>query len=106
MVECTKSDWKLFKNKIVEWQERYMEKLNKEYIEILSGKESAADKFWKLEERVRKDKKHPGVIIEMNKRDVIFNIFRLLDAEVIERDELEEFSEDLKDTVNFLMSRR
>ena len=69
-------------------------------------KESAADKFWKLEERVRKDKKHPGVIIEMNKRDVIFNIFRLLDAEVIERDELEEFSEDLKDTVNFLMSRR
>ena len=106
MVECTKNDWKLFKNKIQEWQERYIEKLNNEYIEILNGKESAADKFWKIEERIRKDKKHPGVIVEMNKQDVIFNIFRLLDAEVIEQGDLEDFSEELKGAVNFLMSRR
>lgn len=30
------SDWKLYKSKIADWQEGYMEKLCKEYIELLS----------------------------------------------------------------------
>lgn len=41
-MECSKSDWNLFRTSIVEWQENYMDKLNKEYIEILSGKENAS----------------------------------------------------------------
>ena len=31
-MECSKSDWKLFRAKIANWQENYMDKLNKEYI--------------------------------------------------------------------------
>lgn len=34
--EFTKKDWKLFRSKIVEWQENYMNKLNEEYIAILT----------------------------------------------------------------------
>ena len=30
-----------------------MEKLNKEYVELLSGDEPASKKFWALEERIR-----------------------------------------------------
>ncbi len=33
----TKKDWSLFREKIADWQETYMDKLNKEYIELLSG---------------------------------------------------------------------
>ncbi len=106
MVECSKRDWKLFKNKIPEWQERYMERLNKEYMEILKGKECASDKFWKLEEKIRKDKKHPGVIVEMNRQDMVFHIIALMDAGIIQQEELEGFSEDLQGVVNFLLSRR
>ena len=29
----TEKDWKLFKSKIADWQEAYMGRLNKEYIE-------------------------------------------------------------------------
>ncbi len=47
-MEYSKQDWNLFKSKIAGWQENYMEKLNKEYMEIISGNESASDKFWKL----------------------------------------------------------
>lgn len=43
----TEKDWKLFRNKISDWQEAYMDKLNKEYIELLS--EGAID-FEDLEE--------------------------------------------------------
>lgn len=37
-IECSKSDWKLFRTRIVEWQEEYMERLVKEYIDMLNGK--------------------------------------------------------------------
>ncbi len=35
----SKKDWKMFCSKIAEWQESYMDKLNKEYMKILSGSE-------------------------------------------------------------------
>lgn len=34
--EFTEKDWKLFRSKIVGWQEAYMDRLNKEYIDLLS----------------------------------------------------------------------
>lgn len=42
-----------------------MERLVQEYIDMLNGTGNASDKFWKLEERIKKDKKHPGVMIEL-----------------------------------------
>ena len=62
-MECSTNDWKLFKIRLVGWQENYMDKLNKEYINLLTGAKNASDKFWELERRIKKDKKHPGVII-------------------------------------------
>jgi len=32
----TKKDWTLFRNKIAGWQENYMDRLNKEYVELIS----------------------------------------------------------------------
>ena len=49
----TEQDWKLFKSRIAGWQEAYMDKLNKGYIELLSGEGLASDKFWKLENRMK-----------------------------------------------------
>ena len=61
MNKFSEKDWKLFRSKIAVWQEAYMEKLNKEYIELLSGEGNASDKFWALEKRIRGDKKDCGV---------------------------------------------
>lgn len=55
-----------------------MERLVKEYVDLLSGTENASDKFWKLEERIKKDKKHPGVMIESSKGNMIFDIAALI----------------------------
>lgn len=35
-MEMSKSDWKLYRQKIAGWQEAYIERLNKEYIDLLS----------------------------------------------------------------------
>jgi len=65
--------YNLFKTRIAEWQESYMEHLVKEYIDLLSSAENALDKFWKLEVRIKKDKKHPGVMIELSKGNMFFD---------------------------------
>lgn len=61
MNRFSEKDWKLFRSKIADWQEAYMEKLNREYIELLSSEGNASDKFWALEQRIREDKKDSGV---------------------------------------------
>ena len=104
-MEVSKSDWKLFRARIGDWQEAYMERLVKEYIDLLDGVENASDKFWKLEERIKKDKKHPGVIMEMSKSETIWNIVYLIRLNVIAYDDLVDFSDELKESVALIMDR-
>ena len=44
MIEISKRDWKLFCEKIVSWQEAYMESLEVEYIALLESNEPASKK--------------------------------------------------------------
>ncbi len=106
-MEVSKKDWKLFRACIGEWQEAYMERLTKEYIDLLSGdeNENASDKFWKLEERIKKDKKHPGVMLELSKENMIFDIVTLINRDVITVVDLKDFSDELKEYVNYLLHR-
>ena len=103
MVDISKADWKLFRERISGWQEAYMERLTREYIELLSGNEPASKKFWALEERIREDKRQPGVQLELKKSEVGWDLIRLLGEGVITESDLEGFSEDLKDTVVHLV---
>lgn len=48
MIEPTKKDWKLYREKIAVWQENYMERLVEQYSELLSGDLPASAKFWEL----------------------------------------------------------
>jgi len=104
-MEITKHDWKLFRSKIADWQESYMEKLCKEYMKLLGGDGIASDKFWALEKRIKKDCKKPGVILEMNKQNMAWDIVSLIRDGVITPDDLEEFSDGFKEMVTIIMQR-
>lgn len=104
-MEVSKNDWKLFRARIGDWQEAYMGSLTKDYIDLLSGDENASDKFWKLEERIKKDKKHPGVMLELNKGNMVFDIVALINSGVITTTDLIDFSDGLKESVDFLLHR-
>ncbi len=99
MNRFSEKDWKLFRSKIAGWQEAYIDKLNQEYIELLSGESDASDKFWALEKRIREDKKDCGVQCEMKRSNQFYIILSLLDEGAITIDDLEDFSDDLKDTI-------
>ena len=82
-----------------------MERLVKEYIDMLNGNGNASDKFWELEERIKKDKKHPGVMLELSKGNMIFDIVALINSGVITTANLEGFSDELRESVDFLVHR-
>ena len=87
-MDISKKDWKLFREKLPDWQENYMDKLNKQYIELLSNeKETASDKFWELAKRIKNDRKNPGVIMDMRKSEAIWNIINLIRLNVITHDD-------------------
>ena len=105
MVEISKADWKLFRERVPEWQEHYMERLTKEYIELLSSPGYASEHFWELEKRIKSDKKHPGVVLEMNKSEAIWDIAVFIKKKVITVEELCGFSQELIDSVNEILDR-
>ena len=105
-MDISKKDWKLFREKLVGWQENYMEGLVKEYANFLNDdKKPASEKFWELEKRIKEDKHHPGVIMEMSKSKVIGDIVRLMRLKVITYDNLSDFSDELQQEVKRILEQ-
>ena len=103
MRNFSEKDWKLFRKKLPDWQEAYMERLCKEYIDLLSSDIDASDRFWELEKRIKADRKKTGVIAIMSRSEMIFNIAKLVNDGAISMDDLEEFSDDVKTAVRMLL---
>ena len=106
MTYITKADWKLFRERISDWQESYMDRLVKEYIVFLQSDKAASEKFWELEKRIKRDRKRPGVLIELDKSEMIWDLCGLIRDGVITTDDLDGFSEDCRETVEQLLNRQ
>lgn len=104
-MQIAEHDWKIFRKKIQNWQEDYMERLAKEYISLLQSEKKASAKFWELEKRIKQDKKSPGVLVDMRRSTAINNIVNLVLGEVIYLDDLDEFSDDLQEAVKFMVEK-
>lgn len=106
MDRFSEKDWKLFRSKIADWQETYMEKLNGEYIELLSGEGDASEKFWTLEKRIRHDKKDCGVQCEMSRSNQFHIMLSLLNEGAITLEDLSDFSEEVQETMKHFYELR
>lgn len=105
MNKFSEKDWKLFRSKIADWQENYMDRLNKEYIELLSGEGNLSDKFWALEKRIREDKKDCGVQCEMSRSNQSYIMMSLLNEGAITLEDLEGFSDELREIMRRFTDR-
>ena len=72
MTQISKKDWKLYREKLPQWQERYMEGLIQEYIDFL---------------------------VEVRKSTAIDIILRMIKLKVISKDDLNDFSSELKQEI-------
>ena len=102
-MEISKSDWRLFREKLPQWQENYIDRLNREYIELLRADQAPSDKFWALDERIKTDRRKPGVVLSIRKSDVVFQLAALLHDEAICMEDLDDFSDELKESVKRIL---
>lgn len=101
MYQSEEKDWKLFREKLPEWQETYMKRLIKEYTELLNGEEAASEKFWALEMRIRADRHSLGVRVDEVTRSKLQNILTgLIIENVISEDDLQDFSGELRESTH------
>ena len=89
-------DWKLFRKRLPEWQERHMQALLDEYVAIIAGDGNPSTKFWKLEGRLKKDVRHVGVQAEMSRSRMDLNLLCLLREKAITMSDLDGFSDEVK----------
>ena len=61
--------------------------------------------FGNLKRESKNDKKHPGVMLEINKSEAIWDIAIFIKKKVITLKDLEGFSEDLIDSVTEIINR-
>lgn len=83
-----------------------MGRLCDEYIELLNGDGDPSEKFWQLDQRIRSDKRNPGVQLEMTRTNFIYNIIALINNDVIGIEDLEGFSDELKEIVKDFLERQ
>ncbi len=104
MLEVKESDWKLFRKRLPVWQESFMERLNQEYLQILSGDGLASDKFWELEKRIHTDRKRVGVVAEMRRSRMFLNLVCLMNDGAITEKDLDGFSDELVEAVKHFVA--
>ena len=102
----TERDWQLFRSRIPQWQEAYMDRLNQEYVVLLTAEGNASDKFWTLEKRLREDKQSVGVCAEMSRSKLIWNLMALLDEGVIAKADLDGFSDSVMGALDYYLRRK
>ena len=101
MYQSEEKDWKMYREKLPEWQEAYMEQLIEEYSELLNSDKAASEKFWALDKRIRADRQSLGVRIIEERRSKLQNILTgLIIEHVISLDDLQDFSEELRESTS------
>ena len=89
MYKVKEADWEKFRKKIDFWQENYLRRLNKEYIDILKQDKAASEIL--------------EVMVIMRRSIMLDDILELIRDNVIEFKDIVEFSDDLKDTVRQIL---
>ena len=92
----SEKDWKLFRKRLPEWQERHMQSLLDEYDAIIASNGNTSTKFWKLNARLKTDIRHVGVHAEMRRSRMHLNLARLLYEKTITMSDLDGFSDELR----------
>lgn len=102
MYQFSEADWNLFRERYPEWQENYTQRLLDSYAKILAESGAPSEKFWALDRKLRHDKETLGVKPRFSRNAMHENILTMLLNEVITMDDLDGFSDGLRESVRWV----
>ena len=103
MQDISEKDWKLFRRKLPEWQKNHMNRLFKEYKELIDSDLDEGKIFYQLKNRVNSDYRTPGVCVSISRKDTPFTVAQLIYDKAISLDDISEFSDDFKEVVELYL---
>ena len=83
-----------------------MQRLCHEYASLLTSEKAGSQAFWELNERIKQDKKSPGVQVELRKATMLWDIVAMLRDGVINMENLAGFSDELIENVKSVIQER
>ncbi|MBP3856634.1 MAG: multidrug transporter [Ruminiclostridium sp.] len=99
------SDWKLFQSKYAEWNENYIDRLCKDYMEILNSDKAPSERFRVLSDRISSDRQKVGFAVRNSRSQMLRNIVDLVERGAITLDDLDSFSDELKTAVKVITDK-
>lgn len=99
-------DWKIFKGNIPKWREQYISIKNKEIISVLTEKnKTPTEQFWKSKENMNKTSRIlSDCFDELSRSEMIQKLLYMYNYGVISKDDLVEFSDELKEKLYIILS--
>jgi len=99
----SEADWKVWRRLHAVALERFCQKILKEAAKLESGEGSSHERYIKLYQLVkRRDKKVGEIFDGPSRSDAYFKIAAAVQARVLTKDEIAEFSEDTQNVIAFL----
>lgn len=101
MTDPAKADWTLFQSLLPQWQERFMSRLCDKYAAVLTGPYRGSEAFWEVKRLIRQDVKRIGAMGGVEQSEMADIIADLLREQVITAEDLADFSDEVKETVEW-----
>ena len=95
--EFIESDWKIYRERRSVWIENFMDRICKQYIDLLASGASATERIKTLYSSLQKDTGKIDIVVRDSRTYMKQNIRHLLEEDVISLKDLEGFSSELQD---------
>lgn len=103
MADPAKAGWTLFQSLLPQWQERFMSRLCDKYAAVLTGPYRGSEAFWEVKRLIRQDVKRIGAMAGSEQSEVASIFADLLREQVITVEDIADFSDEVKEMVEYLM---
>jgi hypothetical protein len=93
------SDWKIFRKRVPEWRERYLQKKNKVIVDILTDQNmTPTEQFWAAKRKMDKETRILVNCLDGHSRSKMeWFLLLMYQHSLVNNDDLKEFSEELRE---------
>lgn len=105
-MKTRESDWKVYRKRVPDWRERYLDRKNQEIVELLTDREGTpTERFWKTLKKMKEEKHTLVECFDPHSRSrMLISLFLMHRHGIIDDADLNEFSTELQEWIRTSIS--